>query len=303
MSGCLVTIAGGFPPRSGQELARYVTKLTEAERTVAERESGVKHARMAGTAACCAALAGRVLLDRIGARKTGIICTGGPWALAAINAFIDRAKDAGPGLVNPQQFPATLLSATATAPAGLLKAHAFAYVIGHDRLAFFEALRRATVAVEYGLAERVLVLAVSGGDAPIELARERAGLGRHSLDTAIAFGIGAGTSQATLELLGVYIDSPAPAHSGEWYEAEWRGNAFSCQIDTPLADGEAYGASGAVLCLAAARHHAALAADPTGAFAVAARADGRSATAIFRSIRSAAAEESGMPPTSAQDVN
>ncbi|HXZ02405.1 MAG TPA: hypothetical protein VEI03_20585 [Stellaceae bacterium] len=282
MSALALTIEGGFPILLGQDLARYVTQLTDAERAVAERASGVKHARLVGSAGCFAALAGSALLQRLGPRETGVICTGGPWSLAACSTFINRTSEAGPGLVNPLQFPATLLSAAATIPASLLHAHAFAFVIGHDRLAFFEALHRASSAVDYRLAAQVLVLAVSSGDVFIEAARARAGVGRPSLDVSIAFGIAAESDQATLQLLGVYIDKTAPAHGGTSYKAEWRGDAFVCPIDTPLAYGEAYGASGAVLCIAAARHHAATTRHASTPFSVDVCADGRTATAIFQ---------------------
>ena len=282
MNGLAVTIEGGFPARPGQRFARYVTRLSETERAIAERDSGVKHARLVGSAACFATLGGSALLKRLGPGETGVICTCGPWALAACSGFIDRANEAGPGLVNPQQFPSTLVSATATVTASLLHAHAFAYVVGHDRLAFFEAPHRASSAVKYGFSAQVLVLAISSSDSFIEAARGRAGLRRPSLDASIAFGVAAEGNQATLRLLGVYIDSSPPAHGGELYEAEWRGDSFACRIDTPLRGGEAYGACGAVLCIAAAQHHSATAEDPTAAFAVGARADGRSATAIFQ---------------------
>jgi hypothetical protein len=282
MTGHSLAVEGGFRDRSAQGLARFVAKLTDEERAIVERESGLKHARMIGAAACSAALAGKALYERLGPGETGVICTGGPWALAACSAFITRVSEVGPGLANPLQFPGTLVSATATAPASMLHAHAFAYVVGHDRLAFFEALHRASLSVQYGFAEQVLVLAVSSSDSFVEAARQRAGVSRPSLDAAIAVGVGAEGSEAKLKLLGVYVDSRCPAHGGESYEAEWCGDSFSCCIDTPLATGEAYGASGAVLCIAAAQHHAASAHDPTAAFSVSAHLDGRAATAVFQ---------------------
>ena len=279
-----VTVGGGFGGRPGQYLSCYASNLSDAERAIAERDSGVKHARLLGSAACFAALAGRELLQRIGPRETGLICTGGPWALAANSAFIDRAGKAGPELINPLQFPATLVSATATAVGSLLHAHAFACVIGHDRLAFFEALRRASSSIRHGFAAQVLVLAPSSSDSFIEAARKRAGIDRPSLDVSIGFGIGSEGGRATLQLLGAYVDSSVPRHHGESYEANWCGDTFAYPIDTPLATGEAYGASGALLCLTAAQHHARAAKDPTAAFSVSAHAEGRSATAIFQFI-------------------
>jgi hypothetical protein len=282
MSGVSVVIDGGFPRRPGHKFARYVGKLTNSERATCVQGSGIKHARLVGSAACFAALAGRALIKRMGSGETGIICTGGPWALAACSTFIDRATEAGPMFANPLLFPATLVSATATANASLLNTHAFAYVVGHDRLAFFEALHQASNSVHFGFAAQVLVLAISSGDSYVESARERTVCVRPSLDVSIAFGITAENSQASLRLLRVHIDSDVPGN-GECYEAEWHGDTLACQIDTPLEGGEAYGASGAVFCLAAAKHHAATATDPTAPFSVVVRTGGRSATAIFQS--------------------
>jgi hypothetical protein len=287
LSELAVTIEGGFATRPGNDFARYVTRLNDSERVLAERDSGVKHPHLFGSAPCFATLAGRALLKRMAPRNTGVICTGGPWALAACSSFIGRANEAGPGLVNPLQFPATLVSAVATVAASLLEAHAFAYVVGYDRLAFFEALHRASSAIHYGFATQVFVLAISSSGSVAEAARANAGLYGPALDASIGFGITAGVGQETLRLLGVYVDSNAPASGGELYGAEWRGDAFSCEIDTPLDGGEAYGACGAVLCIAAAQHHA-TARDPKAAFAVRARVDARSATAIFQWMGEAA---------------
>jgi hypothetical protein len=272
-------IEGGFPGAGRFELARYVTSLNSESRAEAEQKAGIKHGRLIGPAACFAALAGTALLSRTVAGPTGLICTGGPWALPACSRFVDRMSTAGAGFVNPLQFPSTLLSGTATSIAGAIGAHAFAIVVGHDRLAFFDALHNARAYLRSGLVRQVIVAAISAADPVIERARECAGLLLPTLDVAAAFAV-VDSPPIDLQLLDLSFESISGANVRHVYRADWREEKFVCSIETPLSFGEAFGAAGAVFCLSAANFHLTTC-DPTEPFTICVAADGRCASATF----------------------
>jgi len=257
-----------------------VTLLDPESRVAAEKRSSIKHGRLVGPAACFAALAGTALLSRMHASPTGLICTGGPWALPACARFVERMTAAGPALVNPLQFPGTLLSGTATAVAGAVGAHAFAFVVGHDRFAFFDALYYARASLRNGLAGQVVIAAASAADPVIERARTCAGLSRPTLDVAAAFGVSS-SGAGDLQLLDVSLSSIGDTEVRHLYRADWRGEEFCCPIETPLDRGEAFGATGGVLCLSAAKFHFESASDPNEPFTVCMTAESRCVSATL----------------------
>jgi hypothetical protein len=244
------------------------------------QQSGVKHSRYLGAIPSFAALAARALQADGDGACTGLIFAGGASSLAASMQFLTRAHEAGPLLVNPLQFPATLNSAAGTIVAAAVNAHAFAFVCGHDRLAFFEALWRAARCIDQGFAERVLVVTASSGEAETERARCNAGLRRPSLDVAIGVALSGAEADAKLQLLDVAVDRPFPNETAT-YEASFAGDDVACELDTPLNDGEAYGAAGAVLLAAAAERHAATNPPASERFSIGVRTRSRTAYAAF----------------------
>jgi hypothetical protein len=239
MNNLGLTIEGGFSQWPNADLRRYVDRLGDAERLAAERESGVRHRLHLGSSACFAALAGRAALHGSAGGETGLICTGGPSALPAAKAFAERSIEAGPSLVNPLQFPGTLTSAVATSAARVLQAHAFAYAIGNDPFAFFQALHRAAQSLRFGLATRVLVLSVSSGERQVEEARRSAAMPHPSLDVSIGLLLTRSLENAPFRLLDINLDLPRFSDDVCSYEAEWSGGQVSYPLPTPLQHGEA----------------------------------------------------------------
>lgn len=283
MTALSIAIEGGFSGTGRFDLARYIGSLDDPDvRQAAEQRSGIKHGRLVGPAACFAALASAAVLTRMCAGTTGLICTGGPWALPASTRFFERMTTAGAGFVNPLQFPSTLVSGTATAVARMLHTHAFALTVGHDRFAFFDALYSARASLRSQMAGQVIVAATCAADPAVERARECAGLLTPTLDVAAAFGVS--TSGASdLELLDLSLDSDSvrEGDGGYVYRANWRGESLSCTIETPLSQGEAFGAAGAVLCLSAAKYHSVFASEPNAPFTICMTSDERCSSATF----------------------
>jgi hypothetical protein len=281
-----LVIEGGFSRWVNTDIRRYVTVLDDAERAATEMDSGVKHAHHLGSSTCFATLAGRAALKYSPGGDTGLICTGGPSALPTARAFTERAIEAGPSLVNPLQFPGTLSSAVATSAASVLRTHAFAYVVGNDRFAFFEALHRAAQSLRYGFAAQVLVVSVSTAERSVEEARQSAALPHPSLDVSIGLLLTVPSEKAQFRLLDVSIDVPGSIPDGCSYQAEWHGDEVSFPIATPLQRGEAYGASGAVLCVTAALYHRKHSSHSLDPFTVIVRSKQRTAAAVFQAYRS-----------------
>jgi hypothetical protein len=98
-------------------------------------------------------------LDRL-----GILTAGGPQHVGPGWRFLERSWDAGPSMVNPLAFPATLASSIPTALAAAIGARAFALTIGHDDLAVLQALDRACALIRSSHADDVFVVVGSDYD-------------------------------------------------------------------------------------------------------------------------------------------
>lgn len=276
MTGFYLTIAGGFPADDNTPLAGYAGFLSDKQRKDVQNGSGVRHANLFGAGTCYAAAAGRSLIEAGRGFEVGIICTLWPSALQPTAAFVDRACKAGPTLVNPLQFPATLPSAAATAVASALKGHAFAHVTGRDRLAFFDALSQAVQAIEFGFAERVFVLAASA------VVPEALGVPRNgpAVDVAIGLNVSSEKGAAEVQLLGTWFGTPPEWGGCDVYSVENRNNEREWSFP-PFLDAEAYGASGALLFLNALKYHRMKAGRLGNRFGIAFHEANRSAFAIF----------------------
>ncbi|TGQ28191.1 MULTISPECIES: hypothetical protein [unclassified Mesorhizobium] len=139
-----------------------VSLLAADVRSVLVRTAEVRHARHRDFSTALANLATkRALLPED--QRIGIICIGGPVAVAPSLAFAQQALDRGPRFVNPIGFPPTLISDVPTQLAALIGAHQFALTVGWNRLAFLEAIKVADLYRRLGLAELVVVVAAMSG--------------------------------------------------------------------------------------------------------------------------------------------
>jgi hypothetical protein len=281
--GLRVLIAAGFHDEVHDNAFPGVGRIDDA---IVERNSSIRHGRYYGRAACLVAATAVRLQERFAEPnvRTGLVCNGGPWNLRASWTFLSRARDAGPAYINPLQFPATLVSATATAAGSVVGSHAFSYVIGHDHFAFFETLLRAAQAIRLDLAERVLAIGVSTCDDAIKTASDRAGLCQ-PVDVALGLAIDGCVGHGDLRLLEVGKDERLLRNypSAIQYEAECSRNGLSFPLSVPIFGYEALGATAAILIVAAAIHHAQLPNDLRAReFAVALRDGHRFMAAVFK---------------------
>jgi hypothetical protein len=249
-----LSLAAGFDSVANQASFGGVGKCEDA---YLAQHSNIKHARHFGRAPALAGATAARLVERVGEPKlrTGLICNGGPWNLHASWSFLSRARDAGPAYLNPIHFAPTLVSATATAVAAAVGAHAFSYVVGCDYFAFFDVLGRATQALRHGYAERVFALAVSASDSSIEAAVTRAGL-LMPIDVGLGFSVG-GLGTGDLSLLEVVTEESSIANYSltSRYDALIDGSRLTFPCKTPISGTEALGATAAVLILSAAEYH------------------------------------------------
>jgi hypothetical protein len=246
-----LNVASGLP----DEADSAVPGVGRFPEETIEHHSALRHGRHYGRAACLAHMTAMRLHQALPEPpdRLGILCNGGPWHVQSAWNLASRAYEAGPDFINPLVFPATLVSATPAAAAAAVGAHAFAYAVGHDRLAFFDVLGRAAQAVRHNLADCVFALAVSASGGIWSRAADRAGL-PEPLDVAIGFALTSPGRPGQLQLLAAGWGEPA-VPDVDRYEAAWTGSRMACRWKTPLAHGDALGASGAVLCVAAARDH------------------------------------------------
>ncbi|MGY0833816.1 hypothetical protein [Azospirillum argentinense] len=94
------------------------------------------------------------------AADMGVVTVGGPLSLETAWRLTERLLEKGSRFITPIEFPHAIPSAVPCAVALATGARAFAFAVGHDRTAFFEALVRASQAIHHGLATSVLVAAL-----------------------------------------------------------------------------------------------------------------------------------------------
>ncbi len=250
---------------------------------VSAREVGVRHAKLQGQAACVAATIATELQVRsnLPSGKLGVICNGGPWNIQPSWEFLDRMRDAGPTAVNPLLFPSTLVSNTATLAAARVGAHAFAQVVGHDRMAFFHVLKRSIQAIRTGFADYVFAIAVCGTDPAILRVANATGT-FPPVPTGIGFSLGrvdrAPASAIRLLQVACKLESGPKWQATAQYNFEWVDHKFS-NTSPPLEISDALGASGARMCLIALQHAAAV--GSTDSVLVTARIGSRTGMAHF----------------------
>lgn len=250
---------------------------------VSAREVGVRHAKLQGQAACVAATIATELQTRsnLPSGKLGVICNGGPWNIQPSWEFLGRMREAGPTAVNPLLFPSTLVSNTATLAAARVGAHAFAQVVGHDRMAFFHVLNRSVQAIRNGFADYVFAIAVCGTDPAILRVANATGT-PPPLPTGIGFTLGrvdrAAATAVRLLQVACRLESGRQWRAAAQYEFEWVDHKF-VSASPPLEISDALGASGARMCLIALQHAAAV--GSADSVLVTARVGSRSGMARF----------------------
>lgn len=159
--GFSISFADGLPLETTR-IMPGVGFMTDDERASLMNARHIKHAAIYGPVAALAGAAAASLCSglTVPPERLGLLVNGGPWAIDPSLRLLERARDAGPAYINPSHFPATLVSAVPTTVSAAVRAKAFAFAAGHDRLAFFEVLRRARQALTHGLADAVLTLGV-----------------------------------------------------------------------------------------------------------------------------------------------
>ena len=152
-----------------QQNKKLVAQLSHEQRLDIVRSSGLRHGRYHNFAATLAAVASKSLFVDVEATveatqpvsgNMGVISVGGPLNVNVNWDFVKRGLSAGPRLTNPLSFPHTLVSSVPTSIAHSVKAHSFALALGHDHLAFFDVLIKASQFIRFGFAKQVLTLAV-----------------------------------------------------------------------------------------------------------------------------------------------
>ncbi|QSQ25916.1 hypothetical protein JY651_13710 [Pyxidicoccus parkwayensis] len=238
---------------------RFTTRLDADARAELARRSGLKHAKHNNLAAALGLTSAQnALSGSTGSPEgLGVLCTGGPHNVEVAGRFTEQALKRGVQFVNPQLFPATLVSVVPTAVAMAVSARAFALALGHDELAFFEVLHRALQLVRSGFAERVLTLAVFDS-APLGglEARDRGVFSSRA--TAAVGGLVSRLAPAGphLELLAASVVPVDARWEPDGPPAYWVriGDRVESNLPTVLSLGDAFTASGGVFCLEAARH-------------------------------------------------
>jgi hypothetical protein len=267
-----------------------VAQLSDTDRHLTMRNSKIRHASMNGLMACLIEAACRECLVDVGMPldQVGLLCNGGPWNLDSASRFLERALDAGPEFVNPLSFPATLVSATPCAVAAAVGAHAFAYSLGHDELAFFDVLRRARQYLDFGHARTVVAVGACTGNATLNKARESAGLSREVLDVSIGFLL-ASSLDTNCDL--VLVDADIGSNANPWagvlqrYEAIYNSGVLEFSIALSCSDGDSLTAIGAILCAAAIARESEVRSDT---FVVTCTKGGVTGGALFRRMSAAA---------------
>jgi len=241
-----------------------VEQFTSEQRLEIIRRSGLRHARHQNFATALAAGALDRLLSESGPapRNLGLLSIGGPLNLSLNWEFVARAASAGTRFVNPLSFPHTLVSSTPTSLAAHVGAHAFAFATGHDHLAFFSVLGRAAQLIRFGFADGVLTLAVCDGGERVRRGLELSGEALPAADTAVCGLLQTAPAGSPQLLLLDVLQKPCGLDSvlstaNEATEVFWiRIPPSGCResnFDTELVTHEAFGATGGVLCLEAAR--------------------------------------------------
>lgn len=124
------------------------------------RASPIKHAKYQSFASVVGFQSIAPFLAEIKSRdRLGVVVAGGTQHVGVAWRFAERASQAGPSMVNPISFPATLTSAVAASIAAAAGAHAFALTIGYDDRALFEAIDRSSLMIRRDHADDVFVVA------------------------------------------------------------------------------------------------------------------------------------------------
>lgn len=204
--------ASAFGETNGEPALVCEPAAINRDRFVAE--SPLPFARYQSFASVLAAAAVARLGSKLGDASRGVLALGGPVALDVAWQLMEKVKDGQPQYVNPIFFPASLISATATAIARITKSHAFAIAVGSDELAFYQAMETAGLLLHDEALEQVLVVAAL--DAGGVVRRSYAEVGRlRPKHVGLAFLIARSTSPA-----------PAAAVSFEHLGAATRDRAF-----------------------------------------------------------------------------
>ena len=169
-------------------MAELSSPPTPKERLDLARQAGVKRPRRCTSVTGPAAWAARTVLGnaRVDPERLGIIACGGNFHAQHCLSFLDRALQGSPELVNPLDFPHTLVSALPTTIAEALQARGFAFTLGDDEFAVLDILATAADLMAVGAADCVIGVFCCAGDGIAGLAHEAGLLQARPGDCAIA---------------------------------------------------------------------------------------------------------------------
>jgi hypothetical protein len=178
--------------------ADFVGLLDDDRREALVRSCQVKQAKYHCFASLLAILACRKARSALSmpADDVGVIaCAGSPntsvaWQLA--ETLLSRGVD----YLNPLYFPNSLASAVACSVAAECQARAFAFGVGYEELAFFEALRLSGVLLRAGRAGCVLIACASDAGPLHRRAMSSAGLLRPPCDVSLCCAVTSSPSSA-----------------------------------------------------------------------------------------------------------
>lgn len=169
-------------------MAELSSSATPQEYFDLARRAGVKRPGRCTSVTGPAAWAARKVLGNAGVppERLGVISCGGSFHSQHCLSFLDRAVKGAPELVNPLDFPHTLVSALPTTIAEALQAKAFAFTLGDDEFAIFDILAAAADLMAIGAADCIIGVLCSAGNGIAGIAHEAGLLQGRPTDCAIA---------------------------------------------------------------------------------------------------------------------
>jgi hypothetical protein len=219
----------------------------------ASSDKRLRHAQHhgAGTRMAAAVVAALASRGQAHGTRIGLICTGGPWNYSRAREFATRNRVGGPAALNPLDFPGTLVSTAATAPAAVAHAHAFSFVVGYDHFAFFEVLHLASQMLKYRLADSVFAVAICASDLTLNAIGGAEVLPIPTVGIGITLVAKGAHAEPNLHYAGLRTPhDPASTHLA-YYHANLKGGRLHAPFLKNAAQSNLLSATGATLLLAA----------------------------------------------------
>lgn len=172
-------------------MAELSSTSTLQERYELAKQTGVKRPKRCTSITGPATWAAQQVLGdlQIDQMRLGIISCGGNFHFQHCFSFLERALEGSPELVNPLEFPHTLVSALPTTIAEVLQAKAFAFTLGDDELAIFDIFAAAYDLLTLGAADCIIGVFCNSNENAFGLTNDGASPKVQSTDCALALRI------------------------------------------------------------------------------------------------------------------